>query len=56
MDPLHDPPNAINENGRVSELSSAKQFANPFLANDVLPIPGEPSKPKQYPDCSPLIH
>ena len=47
MLPLDDPPNAIRENGRGLLFLSFKQYANPFCAKLVLPIPGNPSKPKQ---------
>ena len=56
VEPLHEPPNAIKENGREFPFSSFKQLESPFFANDVFPIPGEPSNPKQYPVGSPLIH
>ena len=56
VEPLHDPPSAIKVNGRGVPSTSIKHFANPYFASDVLPIPGEPSNPKQCPFCSPVIH
>ena len=47
VEPLHEPPSAINANGRETQCSSFKQFARPFFAKDVFPTPGEPSNPKQ---------
>jgi hypothetical protein len=37
----------MNANGRDSPLLSIKHFVIPFFANEVFPIPGEPSNPKQ---------
>ena len=56
MLPLDEPPTAINENGRVLLFSSIKHFVIPSFAKDVFPIPGGPSKPKEYPLMSPFIH
>jgi len=44
---LLEPPNAINAKGLEFPCSSFKQLDNPFFANEVLPIPGHHSKPKQ---------
>ena len=54
--PLHEPPSAMNANGRRWPFASSRQRASPYLARLVLPVPGGPSKPKQYPFCSPVIH
>ena len=47
MLPLHEPPRAIKENGLGLLFISFKQFAIPFFAKLVFPIPGNPSNPKQ---------
>ena len=56
MEPFTEPPIGKKAKGLGSPFLSTRHFDKPFLAKDVLPVPGGPCKPKTAPFASPFIH